>query len=114
MDYIVVGSRQKANYRIVREFLDKLTDIDTIISGGAQGTDLHAKIYAKRNNIEYIEYPAEWDIYGRSAGWERNNQMAEENQHATIIAFYNGYSKGTAHWFTISKQFKMELVIVDL
>ena len=114
MDYIIVGSRKGANYRILREYLDKVTDIDCIISGGASGVDTHAKIYAKRNNIPYVEYPANWDKHGRSAGWKRNNQMAWENQQACVLAFYNGESAGTAHWFKITAELKMPLRIINL
>jgi hypothetical protein len=40
-------------------------------------------------------YPADWDTFGKSAGYRRNEQMAEDAD--ALVAFWDGESKGTAH-----------------
>lgn len=46
-----------------------------LIAGGAAGLDTLAVDVAKKLNIPYKEYPADWKRYGRSAGHKRNAHM---------------------------------------
>lgn len=47
MKLAVVGSRSLNNYSIVSNYLDSVTNLTQIISGGAKGADKFARIYAK-------------------------------------------------------------------
>lgn len=40
-------------------------------------------------------YPADWDQYGKRAGYIRNAQMAEVGDE--LLAYWDGLSKGTEH-----------------
>lgn len=44
----------------------------TIISSGANGADKSGERYGEENNLPVEAYPAEWDKYGKSAGYIRN------------------------------------------
>jgi hypothetical protein len=90
----IVGSRTITNYETIKEVLDKtLEKDDVIISGGASGVDSLAEMYARLNNLSCEVYKAEWDNYGKSAGFIRNSKIVEESDY--IIAFWDGISKGT-------------------
>ena len=78
---IVVGSRTFNNYALLKEECDKaikdMMDYDKyyiihIVSGGAKGADNLAERYSKENDYDMIVFPAEWDKYGKSAGYKRN------------------------------------------
>ena len=66
-----------------------------VISGCARGVDTAGEEWAKARGIPVERYPADWDRYGRSAGFHRNAEMAKV-AHA-LIAVWDGVSRGTAH-----------------
>jgi hypothetical protein len=43
-------------------------DIDLLIAGGCRGADTLAVWAARQCSIRYIEYPAEWERFGKNAG----------------------------------------------
>ena len=95
MKYAVVGSRTFDDYAFMEKALSSYNDITTIISGGARGADSLAKKYALEHGLNYVEFPALWDVYGKSAGYLRNNQIVDAAE--IVIAFWDGKSKGTRH-----------------
>ena len=64
--------------------------IDCIIEGGARGADRLAGTWAIQNQTGLEQYPADWNKYGRRAGYVRNVQMAEEGKPHMIVAFPGG------------------------
>lgn len=100
MRVIIAGSRNITDKNIVEEAIEVAGfDITTVISGGARGVDSTAIEIARDKNIEYEEYIAEWDTFGKSAGYLRNVQMAEAAD--ALIAIWDGESKGTKHMIDI-------------
>lgn len=90
----IVGSRSITDFEKIKEILDKtLEKNDIIVSGGAQGVDSLAEMYARLNNMQCEVYKPEWDKYGNAAGFIRNSKIVEESDY--IIAFWDGLSKGT-------------------
>jgi hypothetical protein len=66
------------------------------ISGAAKsGADALIIRFCKEHNLPWVEYPADWDNLGKSAGYVRNVAMARVGTH--LITFYDGVSKGTRH-----------------
>lgn len=65
-----------------------------IIQGGAKGADSLASTWAKDRGIEQILFPAQWDKYGKAAGFLRNTEMLEVGKPDLVIAFLGG--TGTA------------------
>ena len=85
----------------------------TIISGGANGADKLGERFAKENNIECKLFPANWDAYGKSAGYKRNLEMAyyAKEMYGVLIAFWDGKSRGTNHMIDIAKQLGLNVYI---
>lgn len=97
MKYIIAGGRDFNNYSVFREIVSKFLKPteDMIVSGAARGADTLAIMYANQYGITLQKFPAQWDLYGKSAGFIRNAEMA--NYGDALIAFWDGKSKGTAH-----------------
>lgn len=70
-----------------------LPDDIEIISGAATGADSAAIDWAVVNWCRWQSFPADWDRYGKSAGYIRNQQMLDEGKPDYVIAFPGG--KGT-------------------
>lgn len=110
MKLAIVGSRSFNDYDLMSKTIESLVsinNIECIISGGASGADSLAETFAKLNGIELIVYQAEWDKYGKSAGMIRNADIV--NASDGVIAFWDGFSKGTAN--SISKAEKTNKLI---
>jgi hypothetical protein len=71
-----------------------------IVSGTAAGADTLGERYAQEKGYEVKKFPAQWDLYGKSAGYKRNQQMAEYADG--LIAFWDGKSRGTKHMIDIA------------
>lgn len=103
---IVAGGRHYEDYGTTREVLDyylheKLkTHAVIVISGGARGADALGERYAEERGLACERFPADWDAYGKSAGYRRNVQMAEVAD--VLVAFWNGSSRGTKHMIDIA------------
>lgn len=89
----MVGSRSLPT-SLHAEMKEKLNQILSnytgfvIISGGARGADTLARVYAFERDIPFEEYPAKWDVYGKSAGYRRNAEMVKEA--SMLIAMWDG------------------------
>lgn len=98
MKLIIAGSRSFSNYPLMKQKLNYfLKNIQTqeveIVSGTAKGADKLGERYAKEMGYALKEFPADWDKYGKKAGYVRNRQMAEYGSHC--VCFWDGQSYGT-------------------
>jgi hypothetical protein len=59
--------------------------IDKIVSGNARGADKFGEDIAKELKLKLILFPADWDRYGKRAGFLRNRQMAEYTDYAILF-----------------------------
>ena len=117
---LIVGTRTFTDYdlfkQVVNHMLIKIDKKDiVIISGGARGTDSLAKQYANENGYKYYEFKADWERYGKSAGYRRNVDMQAYISHFTrraIIAFWDGESKGTKQNFDIAEKYDNKIVTI--
>lgn len=66
-----------------------------IIQGLARGVDMIAKSWADRHNLGTWDFPADWEKYGRSAGFRRNVEMVDKCDYCLIL--WDGESHGTKH-----------------
>lgn len=111
MKVLIAGSREFNNYALLHQELSKFTKpITEIISGTARGADTMGEHYANLNNIPIKKFPANWDRYGKKAGYIRNVDMGEYCDCAVI--FWNGKSKGTKHMIDILNEKKKPYYIV--
>lgn len=101
---IVAGSRDFSDYLLLCHKCDiffSKKKPSHIISGNARGADILGKQYAEEHDIPCIVMPAEWDRYGKRAGYIRNQQMLDEAD--ALIAFWDGRSRGTQHMIDIAR-----------
>lgn len=117
MNIIIAGGRDFNNYEFLKEkcsnvinsFLFK--DDIKLVSGKAKGADTLGENFAKEFNYQLLEYPANWNEYGKSAGYIRNEEMAKISQ--VLIAFWDGKSKGTKHMINLAKKYNLEIYIFN-
>jgi RNAse (barnase) inhibitor barstar len=110
MRTIIAGSRSFTNYELFKEHMkNEMCFITTIISGGACGVDYLGECLAKEFDIPLEIYKAEWAKYGKSAGYKRNQLMADKADR--LIAWWDGESKGTKHMIDIAKKKKMPITL---
>jgi len=91
MKIAVVGSRTFTNQEFAFSTLDKYIGRDrghSVVSGGARGVDTLAEKWAKNRGIPVQVIPAEWERYGRSAGFRRNGEIV--NRCDGMVAFWDG------------------------
>ncbi len=108
MKLLIVGSRSISDFDLSPYISN---NIDTIISGGAEGIDSLAEKYADFHRIsKYIIRPR-YDIYGRAAPLKRNEQMV--NMADEILIVWDGQSKGTQHTIKYAKKTNKKLTIIQ-
>ena len=93
----VVGSRTASPDKVAKWLMSSIpiNRYDAVVSGGAKGADTGGSLYARRTGKELVVFKAEWDKYGKSAGYKRNHLIVDEAD--ACIAFWDGTSKGTRH-----------------
>lgn len=112
MRILVCGTRTWKDAVGIKEALDealdtlKPGDTLTIIEGGAKGADQLAGGWAEaRADIGVLHkcFPADWDKFGKRAGYIRNVQMLQEGEPDLVIAFWDGKSKGTGMMIALAE-----------
>ena len=113
MKVIIAGGRDFTDY----EYLKKTCDVIlygiksvVIVSGKANGADKLGEKYAHEKQHVVKSFPAFWDVYGKSAGYKRNEQMAHYAD--CLIAFWDGQSRGTKHMIDIAKTKGMSVYVI--
>jgi hypothetical protein len=103
MKLIVAGGRTFKDAIMLAKVLDiyqALYCLTEIVSGTANGADKCGEQWATSNGIKIKRFPADWDLYGKSAGHLRNAEMAEYGDR--LLAFWDGRSKGTKNMIDIA------------
>ena len=90
---------------------------DVLIHGAAPGADELASWFADDSPvIEPLPFPADWDRYGKSAGYIRNQQMLDEGKPDLVIAFVDkplAESRGTKNMVHLAKVAGVKTVVVE-
>lgn len=114
---VIAGSRGFSNYKLLYEKCNDIlrekskTHNIIIVSGHAKGADTLAEKYANDKGFDLEIYPADWKKFGKSAGFRRNEQMA--NVADALIAFWDGESHGTKHMIAIATEKGMNVRVVN-
>ncbi len=87
----------------------------TIISGTARGADKLGEKFANKYHLKLECFPADWDRFGKSAGYKRNQQMSTyaKEDNGVLIAFWNRSSKGTKHMIDIATRDGLRVFVVN-
>lgn len=123
MKVIIAGSRTITNQDLVWATFFKglayfvnngcklpLGDI-TIVSGHAQGVDELGEKLADFLKLHCQIFPANWQTYGKKAGFLRNLQMA--NYADSLIAIWDGKSKGTKMMIDIANKKGLRVFVYE-
>ena len=99
---IIAGSRSFGNYSLLCKTIDFLFPHPiTVVSGHARGADKLGEAYALSKGYDVKVMPADWDKYGKSAGYKRNKNMADISD--ALVAFWDGKSRGTMHMINLAR-----------
>lgn len=109
---VVAGGRDFNDYKRVEEVLNQVRQHFefAVVCGKAKGADTLGELYAKNNNLIIHYYPADWNKYGKSAGYRRNVEMAENAEY--LVAFWDGKSRGTEHMINIAAERGLKVLVV--
>lgn len=101
MRLLICGGRDWTDRRTILFWIKSIKP-DLVIEGEAKGADTLARKAAESLSIAVKGYPAQWSLYGRSAGHIRNIQMLDSSQPDLVLAFHADIkdSKGTLHMIT--------------
>ena len=115
MKLAIIGSRTFNDYgklsNIIQEhFFGNLSPINKIISGGAYGADILGENFARDFNIKKEVYKPDWDKFGKSAGFIRNQEIVDACD--MVLAFWDGKSKGTQDTINKAKKAKKPTFVV--
>ncbi len=120
MKYLLIaGSRNYTDRdtfnRVTEEYIDSEDAFTVIVAGGAAGADELAKDYALEHGLQYIEFPADWEKYGRAAGPKRNDEMVKfiKEKNGRALYFWDGESKGTKQCIESARKNGVDVTIWD-
>jgi len=107
---IVCGSRDWNDRTKIQVMMEKLKyeGYKTIIEGEARGADTMARETALKLGMHVVAMPAKWQLYGKSAGMKRNQEMLDKKPDL-VLAFDMG-TPGTANMIAIAKQANVQVV----
>ena len=114
---IVAGGRKFNDYPLLKQKLDELftkvckTHFIHIVSGTANGADKLGEQYAASSFLTIDKYPADWNKYGKSAGYKRNSLMADNAD--ALVAFWDGASRGTMHMIDLAKSKGLKVRVIN-
>ena len=124
---IIAGSRGFNDYDLLKREVLRVLQSDstpkeyiTIISGDAKGADRLGEKFGKEFGIKVKKMSAKWNNFGqydRGAGYKRNIEMADfavaDNNYGILIAFWDGFSKGTKHMINTAHKKALEVHVIN-
>lgn len=103
MRTIIAGSRSCVDWKHMLAAIEACGWIPTqVVSGTAAGADRLGERWAEVAGVPCVRFPADWNTYGKRAGFLRNEQMADNAD--ALIALWDGESRGTKHMIDIAKR----------
>jgi len=111
MKVIIAGGRDFNDYNTLVNVAESWpTPITEVISRKAKGADNLGEEWANECDVPIKEFPANWDKYGKPAGYIRNEQMAKQAEG--LLAFWDGKSKGTKHMIDLAIKYNLFLKVL--
>ena len=113
--WLICGTRKKSYQELVKEKLDERMlgqrEPSLIIEGCCpDSADEYAENWAKDNGIEIKHFPSHSGNY-----LSRNVEMVEElDKDDLVIAFWNGYSYGTAHTIALATSKNIPVIVIKI
>lgn len=113
---VIAGTRTFDDYELLKSKMDAILCRKAkqhniiIVSGTAKGADTLGELYAQECGYDIKRFPANWDKYGKRAGFLRNEEMGKYAD--VIVIFWDGFSKGAKLMVDIAKRLKKPLRVV--
>lgn len=92
---IIAGSRSFANYEMLKANMNRL---------------LQNISDAKEMGFHVAYFPADWERYGKAAGYIRNKEMAQNAD--ALVAFWDGESRGTKSMIDLAKEYDLAVRVL--
>jgi hypothetical protein len=86
--------------QVIQAIKDSGFIVSEVVSGGARGVDRLGEDWAKINKVPVTRFLADWNKYGKRAGYVRNAVMASYG--TALVAVWDGCSKGTKHMIDLA------------
>lgn len=115
MRLAIIGSRDypsKARVEIYIRYIARYDSTIKIVSGAGRGVDTWAIQEAKIQKLDYLEFPANWTKYGKSAGFKRNVDIIT-NCDCVLAFIRDDGTTGTCHSLTIALQQNKSAFTID-
>lgn len=112
---IIAGGRDFNDYDLLRDKCNNLLQHSyniQIISGCAKGADTLGEKYAIERGYSIKKFPADWDQFGKRAGFIRNKQMAEYAD--ALILFWDGKSAGSKLMKKLAEENNLKIRIISI
>lgn len=118
---LVCGSRDfnKGAYTEEQVF-DKLDELRrtylvhsniTVVNGWADGVDYAAAQWAESRKLPFLSVPAQWDMYGKIAGFYRNELMIALGKPDIVVVFPGG--NGTKDMKRRAEEHRIEIIEIE-
>ncbi len=117
MRVLCCGDRHWINKSLIRRAILEYTNAswDTvIIHGCATGADSISGQIGREYDLLVVEFPANWNKYGRTAGPIRNKQMLDEGKPDLVLAFHTDIknSKGTKNMIQQAEKRGIKVILI--
>lgn len=111
---LVCGGREFSDKDFLAKTLDsvlaKCGGVHYVVTGGARGADSLAYEWAKRGGIQTVLCEANWDKFGKWAGYRRNAAMLGLLSDGDIVVGFPG-GKGTQMMLDLARK-RGNLVVI--
>jgi hypothetical protein len=114
MKTIIAGSRSVIELEVVERVMARAATHSIVptevVLGTARGVDTLGKRWAEAHGLPVKRFAADWDRFGKSAGYRRNEQMATYADACVVI--WDGSSRGSKHMAKLAKERGLKVFLV--
>lgn len=106
MKVLVCGDREWRSWAAIWTALRELGPLTEVVHGDGRGADKMCAYVARQLGYRVHTHPAKWDLYGKSAGPRRNQEMVDQHRDiGLVLAFHDDLrrSKGTADMVRLAR-----------
>lgn len=107
MKLLISGSRSITEFDLTQYITD---DVDTILTGGADGIDTIAERYADEHGLNKIIITPDYDKYGKAAPLVRNRTLVELCDK--VLAVWDGKSSGTKYTVDFAEKSNKSVILI--
>lgn len=106
MRILITGSRDWADWNLLNNTLNEYAnerDIVVVHGDCPRGADALAQKWVDYQRVRVERYPADWNAYGKAAGFRRNAEMVNLGADVCLAFIKNG-SRGATHTANLAEK----------